>query len=369
MARRPKRHVSARHEPIAPVVEGFCPGAVFIRLPSPNGVLSGDLPRAAQLRLVRNAPALAAIPEEERKAILASAANTYTRGAYHEFRYWDLRRELDSRRAKMPGELLWDHLVQFVHFEMQAFLGASRTLIDELVYVIARCHGEPESSARNKWVTSDLITKPIEPKYEVDEVKLLRSEALWFDLINSYRNTFFHHGWRHGAGHYSIGDQHPAAQLAAANGLLVPDQASLKGRRKPHDWTWNDRTTIDDLARSVRDGTERVLEQLLDNIWATPMPLPGTIPIEERPNLLVGIVRPVLLATPQEALLVLFSTREHAEKLPPLCSKPELELVNVPATSVFSREPSIAFAFDHIKAQISSESVGTIRILDRKSVV
>ncbi|MCC6527872.1 MAG: hypothetical protein IT373_34825 [Polyangiaceae bacterium] len=318
-----------------PILRGILPGALMYQVPVPAGVLPADPPRSGQFHALEEASCFADIPESELSAVLASIAKTYARSHYHEYRFKQLRSELDQHRAVIPHEIVWDSLVEPVHFELQAFTGACRTLLDELVYLIARRHGVPPNRARKKpWETADLLKEPLPSECDVEEIRVLRSMLDWFDTLNAFRNSFFHHGWRHGGGHFSAEDLRRATGFPSRNGLLVPDRESLVGRKKPFEWSWSKGTTVDDVARAARTGTEELAAELFDRIWQTPIPAPGTAPLDERPNMLVGLVRPVLVQTRTAIILPYFSTRERGQGCRPLCDDPDLELVDVQPSEV-----------------------------------
>ncbi|WP_437512372.1 hypothetical protein [Sorangium sp. So ce1099] len=335
----PSAHAAEVKSPAQPLAHSsqirmIIPGGLVYQLPLPSGVPPYDRPRRAHLHVLKEASVLASIPRSELSAIIASLAATYARAAYHESRFFELRRELDKRRENMPGEILWDNLIEYVHFELQAFAGASRMLLDELVYLIARRHGIPSNRAKKKpWETSDLVQRSRAAECDVQEVRLLASKASWFGTLNAYRNSFFHHGWRHGSGHFPLDDVRPTAASPVSNGLLVPDKASLGGRSKPFEWTWTQKVTVDDVAREIRVGTEEFLTGLLESLWSTPPPPPGSAPLSEYPNLLVVLAKPAFIETPRAIYLPFFSSRDRGLAFQLFAKDPRLELVDVPVSS------------------------------------
>jgi hypothetical protein len=222
-----------------PVVRALIPGGLLYQIPHPTGVLPHDPARRGQFHVLADASALSAIPAAERSAVTSSAAKTYTRGVYHESRFFALRTELDARRKGMPGDIIFDSLLEYVHFELQSFAGACRTLVDELVYIIARRHGAtPAAARRSPWGAAELFGatgSTLQATSSIAEMHSLLALKDWFETLNAYRNTFFHSGWSHGSGHFSSDDVRRRAQYASSNGLLVPDLPSLRGKSKPHE--------------------------------------------------------------------------------------------------------------------------------------
>ena len=94
-----------------PILRAMMPTALFYQIPHPIGVPPHDPPRRGQFHVLVDASALSAIPAAERTAVARSAAKTYTRGVYHEGRFFTLRGQLDDRRHGMPGEIVFDSLL------------------------------------------------------------------------------------------------------------------------------------------------------------------------------------------------------------------------------------------------------------------
>jgi hypothetical protein len=194
------------------------PGGLMFRTPQPPGVPDFDTPRIRQVFMLRQSPTLEPIDAKERTALVDSLMGTLSRAQYHYLRFKELRAALDERRRAMPGAIMGDSLVDCLHFELQAFCGAARMTLDELVYLAARRQGQhPKQARRAPWETSDLVTKELPPVCDVPEIRRLRERASWFATLNAYRNSAFHHGWRHGAGHFSADDLRQAAKNAATN--------------------------------------------------------------------------------------------------------------------------------------------------------
>jgi hypothetical protein len=343
------------------------PAGLFYQIPHPIGVLPYDPVRRGQFHVLADAAALSPMPAAERSAVARSAAKTYTRGVYHESRFFTLRTQLDERRYGMPGEIIFDSLLEYVHFELQSFAGACRTLVDELVYIIARRQGVPPAGARRfPWTAADLFgatprTPP--PTQNAPEVSSLLALKDWFETLNAYRNTFFHSGWSHGSGHFSSDDLRRRAQYASSNGLLVPDRTSLSGKSKPHEWTWHERATVDDIASAIRTGAEDLLDRLLGGHWGTPIPPSGTVPLSEKPNIIVGLAHPALLYSDLAAFVPLFSTRELAESFSPFSTNPKLELVDIPSSKLVTGEQAFTFAFPGIENMVLPRGITHVEIL------
>lgn len=298
---------------LGPHVTGFLPGGIFIRPPSPEGLAIRDTPLGNHARCLESAACLQAIPEDERQIVLLSLSATILRADYHLERFRVIRTELDTRREIAPGDVFWDGLGRFLHFELQAFTAAARTTLDELVYLIARVHGATSKKARKgPWSTNALFTKDLPTACDVPEVRLLREYADWYDWLNTYRNASFHHGWISGTGHFESDSTDIAASSPSMNALLLPDRDSLRGRGKPFEWTWDEGNTVDRLVQKLEGGFKNLLTAVFERAWGTSLPAPGSVPEDKRPTMLATMARPAYAMIGTEVLIPLFTSQEIA---------------------------------------------------------
>lgn len=352
--------------PDAPVLTAKLPGALMYRREMRHGIPDFHSTRSRHVHTVRAGATFSTFDQEERDALFSSLAKTVRRAEYHRQRFVLLRAELDRRRDDLPGEVTYDEYVEPLHYELQAFCGAARMTLDEIVYVVARRHGvQPKAARRKPWETSDLLKKAMTPPPQclVDEIKFLRTKDTFFDLLNAYRNTFFHHGWQHAFGHFDPSDGRSSAKTADTNGLLVPDMSSLVGRSKPSEWTYLEGRTIDDVYRGVNEGFDTTLKELFENYWATPEPKPGTKPRSEHPNIMVRLISPRVLIFGNRVIVPIFSTRDGAANREPFNERDENELVEVPVvTSVVGRR-AVTFSLRGLTRDDVPLSVKTFDVL------
>ena len=270
---------------------------------------------------------------------------------------------LDARRENLPGEVFWDEFVETLHHEMQAFCGAARMLLDEIVYLVARIHGVPANRARKKpWETSDLMNEPLPRECQVLEMDIARVRLAWFQLLNAYRNSFFHHGWRHGSGHFAADDARQAATEPAANALIVPDRSSLSRRSRPHEWTYKDGTTTDDVMRLANEGLDGLVKDLCEQAWSIREPQPGTVPRQDQPNMIVGLVIPALVQVHDLVVLPFFTTTEKAEAFE-FMQATEAELVDVPVSTAVINQAAVSFSLRGLEHVPFPPGVKQIKIL------
>lgn len=341
--------------PQNPKLVGLMPGALMYRVEPSHGVTSSEADTTRQLRCLAQSPAFAAVPEAEREILIQSIARTAERVEYHYQRFRSQRQMLDEIRAWAPGDVFWDAAVSCMHYELQAMAGAARVIVDELLFLTARRY-RPTLSAQEErsWAGATVFRDPVVPGSltDVPEVHRLCRHRKWFDLLNAYRNMFFHRGWQHGSGHFNE-DGRRAAQLPKMNALLVPDQRSLTSRSRPYDWTWHDRTTVDEVASRIHAGLVTLLKEVCTEDWDTGVPQPGTLPDDELPNLIVTLPVPVMLTIGDTAVVPIFSSREKAlvmaQRVPDLSRRTDAgahELIEVRSNAdvVGSEAISLSFA-------------------------
>jgi hypothetical protein len=325
------------------------PGSLMYRVELSCGLAVAEVNVARQVRCLASSPAFTGIPAAERDALLESIAQTIGRADYH-FRRFRLQREsLDDLRAWAPGDVFFDAAVATMHYELQALAGAARLLVDEVVFLIAKRYGQ------QGWAAARIFRDPVAVASPADqpEVHRLRNHTAWFDLLNTYRNAFFHSGWKHGSGHFE--PERKAAGLPAMNALLVPDRVSLAGRSRPYEWTYNDGTTVDDVCNGVYEGLLTMLGDLCAHEWGTPLPTPGTIAEDDRPNLIVALPIPIVVSIGDSLVAPIFSSRERAfdftREIPGLstAAHTSLELVEVRSSpDVAPPTEMLAFSFVHL---------------------
>jgi hypothetical protein len=199
-----------------------------------------------------------------------------------------------------------------------AFMGAARTTVDILVYLAARRAGKSESSA-DRWDASEAVSPKVEPgqtapsRYDVPEILAIRKRQPWFDELNLYRNVVYHRGWREQRyGFYLPADTAEEAADPLFNAMLLPDVSALRVRKRPHEWTYNDRWRLDDLINRVDMTLMELLEHILTTSWNCPVPMAGTIPKLEQPNALLFLPGPVALDGPALMVVPVFDSKPAA---------------------------------------------------------
>ena len=327
-------------------IHAIMPGALLFKAAAPAGVPLVDTPRSRLVWGLMDSAAFSVLPDDEKEAVVTSLVKSVERAEYHFQRFSELRSELDKRRLLLPGEVFWDTLTTCVHFELQAFCGAARLLVDELLYLTARRHGVPPRDAvKHPWEAHQIFSgSPPVSLAAMAEVRRMSGYKDWFQTLNTYRNAFFHHGWRHGSGH---GDLHQPTSLSSApgrNALFGPDQDSIKSKSEPCDWTWVKGTTIDDVSSTVRNGLLRILDELCTDEWGVDAPKSGRVPISEQPNIIVTLVKPVAVLAGRRMIFPMFSDVSAAKAFEPFCSQKSLELVYVPASEAVVGRRAITFS-------------------------
>jgi hypothetical protein len=326
------------------------PGALMYQVEQQHGFAIGELDVARQVRCLASASPFAGIPTAQRDVLLESITKTIGRANYHFERFRAHRRHLDELRAWAPGEVFFDDAATTMHYELQAMAGAARLLVDELLFIVAIRYGTAA------WEPSAVLRKPIAPGSSADrsEIHRLRTHLPWFDVLNAYRNTFFHSGWSHGSGHFDL-DGRRAAESPEMNALLVPDRGSLARGNRAYDWTYNDGTTVDDIAECIHGGMIAMVDDMCAKEWATPVPPPGTMASDQFPTVMVSLPVPMVVARGDSLLVPLFSSREramdflrHAPSLSQRIDSGDLELTEVKSNPDVVRDQEvISLSFTH----------------------
>lgn len=314
-----------------PRLVGMMPGSLMYRAERSHGPARNELDVMRQVRCLASSASFSGVAEAELQVLLESIAQSIGRAEYHFQRFRVQRGALDELRAWAPGDVFFDDAVYVMHYELQALAGAARLLVDEVLFLIAKRHGTNHLD----WKAAQVLRETIVPGSPADraDIHRLRIHRGWFDMLNSYRNAFFHSGWKHGSGHFER-DGRQAGEQPGMNALLMPDRAAL--RRPPYEWTYNDRTSIDDVCGGIYKGLITMLGDLCTNEWGTPVPPPGTMTEEQRFNIIVALPSPIIVSTGDCLLAPIFSSRERAMEftqfvpgLSTAVKTPALELLEV----------------------------------------
>lgn len=338
----------------------------MFQVDAPPGVPDYDTPRSRHALSLKLSDTFAHLERLERAAVFDSLCKTLERCAYHGLRFDSLRSSLEERRRNLPGEVLWDGVVAGLHFELQAMSGAARVAIDEIIYIIARRHRvDPRQASQEPWAASCLIPRRrrLDRRTDVEEVRELRARAEWFDTLNAYRNSFFHNGWRHGGGHFDADDLRAASKAPSMNALLVPDRSSLRSRSKPHEWTYKDGRTVDDVAKAVRDGLDQSLRAIFEGPWRTPEPSPGRLPRSEHPNVIVVLVVPAVVETPTALFIPVFTTEERARQCPVFKGSSQVEVVRTPVSTAVAGQPAVSFSLTGLEHSSTPAGLNEIHLV------
>lgn len=113
--------------------------------------------RARMVRLLGEAPALRALPKEERESLAESLAMALTGGEYHAFRFHEIVTNLETRREQVRTSFTADLIVTYAIHEAAAAFGAARLAVDEIMHITARLHGAENAAKADKWKISDVV--------------------------------------------------------------------------------------------------------------------------------------------------------------------------------------------------------------------
>jgi len=222
-----------------------------------------ETPHAQMLRVLadKGSAPLATLDAIERASLFLSMATTLTRAVSHRARFDQLLEALDARAAHFEGRVMGDTVAKYLGFEAGEFLGATRTFVDEVVYLAARRAGVDRAAA-DKWITHNLIVNAPPPPQPTPELDVLRSRVAWYRELNDYRNAMFHRGASEGLGYFREGSTERGADDPSLNIGLLPDQLTVKRPNRPDSWKYTEGRRLETLVLDVNAGLLPLVEEL-----------------------------------------------------------------------------------------------------------
>jgi hypothetical protein len=315
--------------------------AIGFGLPDVPGIPDPHSQLSAGIRAAAESAAMAMLPYAESEATIGALSETYIRARYHKLRFDECTEAAIGRRRAVGGPVVADwHAVPPIVWEASAFLGSARTVVDLLIYVAARRAGKSEAAA-DRWDASAAIAPKCEPggtpptRFDVPEVLALRARGRWFELLNLYRNVVYHRGlgidrW----GYHSRGDSAEEASDPTFNAMLLPDESSLRDRRRPHDWTYSDARRLDELVNELDAGLSELLVEILTTVWGCEIPKPVTKPKSEHPTAMLHVALPAVMEYLDCRVVPVFDSRIAARQFDDLKAHPELIVRAVKPTTM-----------------------------------
>lgn len=267
----------------------------------------GEVPPGAAL--VR-----AIVDDAERDALMCSLATALVR-AHYAVRRFRRTVELLASRREASGPLIFDTAAKASTFDASSALAATRSMIDEILWVAARRAGMTAEQA-GEWRPETLLrcdlARPDHAQFDVPEVAALRRRTAWYERLNKYRNTLTHHGWRLIiGGYFPIDDTSAEALDENMNVMIVPDLASLGRAKRPHEWTYVQKTRVESVVEDAWAGLLDLVEEI-GTEWGAIVPAEGSMPPERRPHVMILAPCPAVTLQDDELLVAVFSSRERA---------------------------------------------------------
>lgn len=304
-----------------PILRTVFRRSFWYQIEFPAGFPFVDSSVACMLRSLGDSPSkapLLKIPDDERKELMLSLAQTLTRTEYHTRRFEYIIETAIQRKLQVGGTVYCDHILHYAYYEAAAALIAARSMLEQVYYIVARKCGLSERKAKT-WNVSKVATETdtvTNAKFNTEEVKLLQGKyKSWYLKMNNYRNVIIHQGWKYtpALGYYEPGTQLPEAASPIRNPLILPDLNSLTGSSRTHKWTFNEQVRFDLFMKETIGLLFSFIEEI-GKLWGGTLPRAGTIPIEKRPNLCVSRPLSVLMIDSGFYYLPLFSKQSLAEE-------------------------------------------------------
>jgi hypothetical protein len=323
--------------------------ALGFRLPTISGIPDPYSALAGGLRIAHESPAFAQLPRLEAQTSVAALSEAFVRARYHKLRFDACVEETRIRRRVLGGPVVADwHSVPPIIYEASAFLGAARTVLDTLIYIAARRAGKSESAA-DRWEASEAICPKVEPgstsptRFDAPEILALRTRRRWFERLNLYRNVVYHRGL--GSKHYGYHAKSDTAEEARDpdfNAMLLPDEASLSQRKRLHEWTYKDKSRLDDLVAELDDGLSALLLELLTELWGCPVPQEGTVPRDAQPNCFLYLPMTVVFREGTRSVVPVFDSKFAARAFQdiPAAQRANLTIRAVRPTKIGDQPPA-----------------------------
>lgn len=250
---------------------------------------------------------LAVLSQQEKSNIAASLAETLDRVTYYRQRFDDAVVVLIERKRKVGGTVTYDAFGSQLYDLLGFILTAARSFIDLIVYVSARLVGKSEKYA-DRWGVEEM------KKAATPEGGILTKHGLWFDVLNSYRNALIHRGHRRSfGGYFARNCMLDEARIPKYNVMLIPDYASIQRPNRPHQWTYNQGSRIEDLVTNICEGLDAFALDI-GHHWGGSVPSDSEVPDEEHPNLLVVVQKPAFMLAHDTAIWPIFTERYRAEQ-------------------------------------------------------
>lgn len=336
-------------------------GILFFRFPRPEGLPDVDTPRAAMIRNLADNKFDDKFETKEREYLFSSLAMTLCRALYHQKRFIDIIDLLNKRHEEVGCNPTYDLFAQYALFEASGVLGAIRLGIDEIVFIAARLEGVSANKADKYWKANKVMEVNLKekPQFNIPVVRILQEQNNWYRELNDYRNVLHHRGWHPQLGaYYPTKSNLPEACSPIHNVMLVPDRTSLKGRNRPHKWTYTDAYRLEYVVETAITGFEKLIDGVCINIWGGSVPCPGSMPKSEQPNLFVGLPRPALLYSENDIILPVFTDPKSACNFDRRLSYTnELELVEIGPIKQVVREPAFSFSLEGLHQVVEAQSL------------
>jgi hypothetical protein len=223
-------------------------------------------------------------------------------------------------------------------------LAACRSCLDEILFIGGLRAGmfSAQIASDRSWGVWKAIYDSKRPVYSLPEAMVLRKHAGWYESVNVYRNALTHFGSKRPVGGYApINEmQHPRIEF---NAMVLPDFTSVKAKQRPHEWTYNDGTRLEDSMKSWAAGFDACLWDLIA-LWGGTKQPAGLVPVEQHANIFIAIPHPAFLMHPSAVVACCFDSEARALDFAKMAKLPELSAIKIrPTDPMIDHTPKKGF--------------------------
>ena len=277
-------------------IKAQSPEMEWYRIPFPKDLPNKQMELESKLYSVFQGPnpvpaSMAHLDATERRELLASLSNELFRVRYHYGRFLQILETARRRKRAMNASIATDLILRYSYYEASSMMTSARSVVEQLVHMCLRINWNlfHSNRERDKFRASAVFepsTKDI--SISIFELTIFRNHKTWYGKLNTYRNVMIHQGWKvvQSPGYYDSNDPIPESKNYERNPMFLPDDSSIVGNKRPHEWTYDNGNRLDHFLNSLQIDIESITDELVTH-WGVCSQTPAQVPYDEFPNILV----------------------------------------------------------------------------------